>query len=82
LDGTYGQARRQRAYLEDALTVVHTEYLEKKKTESENFEIKNDNNSDPNRNLRLKTPLKLPVVKLDLELGGCDSAVAGMYIYV
>lgn len=87
MDGTYGQARRQRKYLEDALSVVHSEYIknsanndtENKENINNSNHTSNDNNDNKvnslkydecrksdNRHVRLNTPPKLPVVKLDL----------------
>ena len=80
LDGTYGQANRQWKYLTHALALLSSQAQPTSDTSSTTTST-----SAPatvsNQKVESSSPrplMKLPVVKLDLEAGQCDSVLAGI----
>ena len=88
LDGTYGQANRQWKYLTHALALLSSQSTSDTFSTSTTTSLPTPtptptpvNKSELNQKVESSAPrsvIKLPVVKLDLEEGQCDSVLAGI----
>lgn len=88
LDGTYGQANRQWKYLTHALALLSSQTQPTSDTSSTTTSTSTSapaavatGKSVTNQKVESSSPrplMKLPVVKLDLEAGQCDSVLAGI----
>ena len=82
LDGTYAQASRQYKHLSKSLSLLYDHHRNSSPhphpANPVNPANPSDRTSDPSLDPAEWAPSRLPVVKLDLEQGWCDSALAGI----
>lgn len=78
LDGTYGQANRQWKYLTHALALLSSQTPSDTTSTTTSTPAPTSTSAQKVDSSAPRAVMKLPVVKLDLEEGQCDSVLAGI----